>query len=98
MLNRVYEYRILRGDVELQIQEKHAKNDVQLEKYVEAVILPKYPHSTAWTYKQLYCDCGEGNNDVTAYWVKKDGKEVREVKCYSCRLEKAINRKVKSNS
>lgn len=93
-MQRVYEYRLLRGDVELQIQEKHAKNDTQLEKYVEAVILPKFPHCTTWTYKQLFCDCGEGEIDVTAYYVN----DKRVVKCYSCRLDEAINRKVKSNS
>jgi hypothetical protein len=94
MILRVYEYRVLMDDIEVEIQEKHAKNDTQLEKYVEAVILPKYPHSTAWTYKQLFCDCGEGDNDVTAYYEK----DKRVVKCCSCRLDEAINRKVKSNS
>jgi hypothetical protein len=94
MIMRVYEYRILRGDVELRVQEKHAKDDTQLEKYIEAAVLPKFPHSTAWTYKQLFCDCGEGENDVTAYYENNK----RVVRCYSCRLDEAINRKVKSNS
>lgn len=94
MQQRAYEYRVLRGDAELQIQEKHAKDDVQLERYIEAAVLPKFPHSTAWTYKQLFCDCGEGENDVTAYYVN----DKRVVKCYGCRLDEAINRKVKSNS
>lgn len=88
---RVYEWAALLDDIVLGSGEKHAKDDVQLEKYIKAVLLPKYPQATSWTYKQLYCDdCGDGENDVTAFYYP--GREERHVKCFNCRNKRFLSR------
>lgn len=89
---RVYEWVLILGDdIVVAKGEKHAPNDEQLEGFIEGVLMKKYPTAGRYSYKQLYCDdCGEGENDVTAYYYPNNDQRV--VKCFDCRHKHFLSR------
>jgi hypothetical protein len=75
-----YEYTVLLGDIVMRMGTLQASTEGMAETRLEREILPKEQYS-AYCIQQLFCqDCG-GNNDVVAFYDRKE----RKVQCIACR-------------